>query len=114
MATNKAEVANEIQSKLRDRKVAENEHLREVEKVKATLEVDELKAAHDREQLKQEYDLKKESVSDASQLQMLKLDTVKSIHANGSFSSVYFNTTDEKEPIYGLIDKFIAMTTVKK
>lgn len=107
-------MANEIQAKLRERKVAENNHLNEVEKVKGELAIDELKAAHDREQLKQQYDLKKESVSDASQLQMLKLNTVKSIHANGSFSSVYFNTTDEKEPIYGLIDKFIAMTTVKK
>jgi len=45
---------------------------------------------------------------------MLKLQSVVEIHEKGSFSSVYFNTTDDKEPVYGLIDKFIAMTKVKK
>jgi hypothetical protein len=45
---------------------------------------------------------------------MLKLQTVVDIHEKGNFNSVYFNTTDEKEPIYGLIDKFISMTSVKE
>lgn len=68
MSTNKAEVANQVKSLLNDRKKDENSHQRAIEQVKSELEVDELKAAHDRTQLKQQYDLKKESIADESQL----------------------------------------------
>ena len=96
------------------RQADENAHKIDIQRVKGELELSELKAAHEREKIKTDYDLKKESVADESQLQMLKLQTVVDIHEKGNFSSVYFNTTDEKEPIYGLIDKFISMTSVKK
>lgn len=69
-----------------------------------------MKAAKERADLKQEFDLKKEKVADETQLQMLKLQTVKQIHAEGSFSEVYINTSDSKEPVLGLIDRFIDMT----
>lgn len=69
-----------------------------------------MKAAKERADLKQEFDLKKEKVADETQVQMLKLQTVKQIHAEGSFSEVYINTSDSKEPVLGLIDRFIDMT----
>jgi hypothetical protein len=45
---------------------------------------------------------------------MLKLQTVKDIHKSAYIGSVYFNTSANEEPIYGLIDKFIDMTSSKK
>jgi hypothetical protein len=91
----------------------DNTHKLALEKIKADIEVADIKGADEREQIKQDYDLKKQKVADPNQLQMLKLQTVKDIHNNGSFSSVYLHSSDEKEPIYGLIDKFIAMTSTK-
>jgi hypothetical protein len=114
VSTNKAEVANQVKSLLNTRKMDENSHQREIEQVKSELEVEELKAAHERDQLKQEYDLKKESIADESQLQMLKLKAVKEIHDWGNIQGVTLNSTDNKEPIYGIIEKFIAITTAKK
>jgi len=92
------------------RTTAEAQHKRNIDASNAAIEVQELKAAKERENIKQEFDLKKEKVADTKQIQMLKLQTVQEMHASGSFSDVFLNTSDDKEPIYGLIDKFIAMT----
>lgn len=109
----KAEIATKILNFKNSRAQDENTHKIKLEQIKSQIEVADIKAADAREQVKQDYDLKKEKVADANQLQMLKLQTVKDIHATGSFGSVSLNSSDEKEPIYGLIDKFIAMTSTK-
>lgn len=98
---------------MNERATAENNHKLDLMKIKADLEVKELQAENSRKELKQEFDLKKEKVADPRSLQRLKLETVKDIHAVASFSGVYLNTSDNKEPIYGLVDKFISMTASK-
>jgi hypothetical protein len=82
--------------------------------VKSELDIKEINAEAERAGIKANFEMKKASIADATQLQMLKLKTVKEIHSNGSFSSVYLNHTDDQEPIYAIIDKFIAMTKPKK
>jgi flotillin len=107
---NKADIGKQVQTLMNSRSYADNQHKISKQTRAAAIEVQEIQAANERAKIQQDFDLKKEKVADAAQLQMLKLQTVKDIHAQGTFYNVYFNTSDEKEPIYGLIDKFIDMT----
>lgn len=107
-------MTNECKKALQDREAQKNTHKLHKDQVKSELDIKEINAEADRAGIKANFEMKKASIEDATQLQMLKLKTVKDIHATGSFSSVYLNHTDDQEPIYAIIEKFIAMTAPKK
>lgn len=92
---NKKDVTNECKKALQDREAQKNTHKLHKDQVKAEQDIKEINAEAERAGIKANFEMKKASIADATQLQMLKLKTVKEIHSNGSFSSVYLNHTDD-------------------
>ena len=88
----------------------ENEHKLSLEEQKAQLDLKHIHAEAERKITRTEFEMKKASIASPTQLQMIKLKTVKDIHSEGSFNKVLLDTSSTEEPMLGLIEKFISMT----